>query len=72
MSRSKKFPIWKDSPSKESKRIANKRFRQKERQSIHHGEEPPLKSRELTNPYDLCDYKFFPRNKKDSDRAARK
>ncbi len=72
MSRSKKFPIWTDSPSKNSKRIANKKFRQKERQAIHHGEDPPLKSRELTNPYDICDWKLFPRDKKDAEKASRK
>jgi hypothetical protein len=72
MSRSKKYPIWKDQADKETKRLSNKRFRQAERQALHHGEEPPVNPKELFNQYDISDYRFWPRNEEDKKAASRK
>lgn len=59
MSRSKKkISISTDSSNrKEGKRIASKRFRQRERMDIHHGRDPVMHSKYVTNPYNLCDWK---------------
>lgn len=61
MSRSKKkVHIQKDSPGRDQKRLASKKFRQRERQDIHHGRDPVVHSRYVTNQYDLCDWRSFP------------
>lgn len=74
MSRSKKkISIIKDSAGKDDKRRASKKFRQRERQDIHHGRDPVLHSRQLTNQWDLCDWKsFLDKDDPDYERAKRK
>jgi len=55
----KKLSIAKDQAGKDDKRLFNKKFRAKERQALHHGEDPPVSKHEAMNQYDICDYKFY-------------
>lgn len=53
MSRSyKKHPIVKD----KGRRDYNKLFRNKTKQAIREGQDPPTKTREVVNDYDVCDW----------------
>lgn len=55
MSRSyKKRPVIKDKGRKDY----NKIFRRKERQRLKEGKQLPIKTRELVNDWDVCDWKF--------------
>jgi len=60
MSRSKKKPIITD-VTKEKKKISHKKFRRKVKQDIQADklDELPLNEREITNQYDVCDYKYI-------------
>lgn len=55
MSRSYKKPIIKD----KGRRDYNKVFRRKTRQALKKNKEPPKKTREVVNGYDVCDYIIY-------------
>lgn len=56
MSRSrKKHAIYKDHP-KDAKKLANRRSRRKTKIAVNKGDEIIPVSKEVTNPYDVCDY----------------
>lgn len=65
MSRSvKKIGIYKDKPTF-GKKLGNKKFRRKTKQKIKNSEEElPIDKSEVINDYDVCDYKFFSKDKK--------
>lgn len=70
MSRSrKKHPIIKDG-TKAKKQMANRRFRRVLKQRKE-DEVLPL-MREITNQYDVIDWVYLPRNKKDERKFRRK
>lgn len=72
MSRSRKrHAIVKDHP-KDAKRINSKKFRAKVKQAIHHEKEPPVKSSEVMNDYDYCDYVIRAYDKKSKIKFKRK
>jgi len=60
MSRSKKKPIITD-VTKGKKKISHKKFRRKVKQDIQSDklDELPLNEKEITNQYDVCDYKYI-------------
>jgi len=59
MSKSKKYPVYKDSPSKHTKRLSNKRIR-KYLKSLVKGFKSTRFFHQLLNQYDICDYKWYP------------
>jgi hypothetical protein len=59
MSRSrKKTPITKVTGNG-SKALANRKLRKRIKEAVHRGAEVMPLSEELTNPYDLCDWKHI-------------
>jgi len=64
MSKSKKYPVYKDSGSKDTKRLSNKRIR-KYLKSLVKGFKSTKFFHQLLNQYDLCDYRWYP-NKESS------
>ena len=68
MSRSYKFPIWKQYNDKYHKKLFNKRVR---KFSIESYKGFSL-LKKLLNTWDICDYKWYPRTKEDKLKAKRK
>lgn len=72
MSRSrKKHATIKDHP-KNAKKEANRKFRSRSKQAIKSGKEPPLKSSEVMNDYDVCDYVIHAWDEKSKIKLKRK
>lgn len=59
MSRSKrKEPVYKDPSNTKGKKFANRRHRRSIKQAIHHEDELMPESKEITNSYDVIDFKM--------------
>ncbi len=59
MSRSrKKNQIIKDSSNSKGKKLASRRARRTTKIQVAKGEEVIKSAKEITNQYDVCDYKF--------------
>lgn len=71
MSRSTKYPIWVDKKDKRSKRLSNKKLR-KYLKTLSTGFKSSIIKKKLSNPYDICDWKFEPLNAEDKLKASRK
>jgi hypothetical protein len=72
MSRSRKrHAIVKDHP-KDAKKINNRLFRAKTKQAIKEGKEPPLKNSEVMQDYNVSDWVFVAKTKKDKIKFKRK
>jgi len=72
MSRSrKKTAVFTDS-NPENKKKASRRVRKAVKNAIKKGHETMPLTREHTNPYDICDFRFYPTKKKDKLKALRK
>ena len=71
MSRSYKYPIWKDRTDKRMKRLSNKRVRQWLKTAQVGLKSNNLKKK-LTNPWDISDWKIDPKDDKDKQKAMRK
>ena len=69
MSRSFKFPIYTDY-NKGAKTMANKIVRRKLKKTKASNKGNWY--RKLTNPYDICDYKFWPRDEQQFKESRRK
>lgn len=62
MSRSRRRPYYVDGQSrgtKWAKRLAHHRWRQATRAALIHGEEPPARPEEASNPYDIHDWSWY-------------
>lgn len=74
MSRSYKYPVWKDQSSRsqiKSKRLANKRIRN-HLKLLSFGFKGIKYFHKLFNTWDICDWKWYPRTKEDKLKAKRK
>ena len=71
MSRSYKYPITKDSPSKIMKRLSSKRIR-RWLIKLDTGFKSSKQFKQQVNQYDLVDWITLPENKKEINKAKRK
>lgn len=71
MSRSYKYPIFKDKASKTTKRLSSKAIRRWLR-TLEIGFKSMKLFRQQINPYDLCDWKIFPIKQSDIEKSKRK
>lgn len=71
MSNSYKFPIWKQHNDKYYKKLSNKLIRRFIKE-LEQGFKNTKLFKQIVNKYDICDYKFVPRNKEDLIKSSRK
>ena len=71
MSRSLKYPIYKDKANKSDKRLANKKIR-RFLKKLEKGFKSINFFHKLYNSYNICDYKIDPRDQEDKIKASRK
>ena len=71
MSRSYKYPIFKDLPDKFYKRLSNKKIR-KFLKTLEKGFKSTKLFKELVNKWDICDYKWYPEDEEKLKIARRK
>jgi hypothetical protein len=72
VSKSRKYPVYKDSGSKDTKRLSNKRIR-KYLRSLVKGFKSTKLFHQVLNSYDICDYKWYPnKDSKQYKEATRK
>lgn len=74
MSRSYKYPIWKDQSSRsqiKAKTLANKKIRN-HLKKLTFGFKAMGYFHKLFNSWDICDYRWYPRTEEDKSKAKRK
>ena len=71
MSKSYKYPIYKQRNSKSYKRLSNKKIR-KVLLKLEIGFKSTKFFKTLVNPWDICDWRFKPRDEKDKLKSIRK
>jgi hypothetical protein len=71
MSRSYKYPVWKQRNDQGYKKYSNKRIR-KFINTLSVGLKGTKLIKQLLCSYDICDYRWYPRNEEDKLKAKRK
>lgn len=71
MSRSYKYPVYKDLPDKYYKHLSNKKIRKFAR-SLESGFKSTKLLKQLVNKWDICDYKWYPTDLEGINKSSRK